>query len=58
MIFYQNYKQKIKKSVCKVLAHMEIKGDEEVDKAAKEALDMPGMTTIKLPCPGILNIKR
>ena len=28
-----------------VPAHIAIKGDEEADKAAKQAVDMPGMTT-------------
>ena len=30
-------------------AHIEIKGNEEADKAEKQAIDMPGMTTSRLP---------
>ena len=32
-------------TLCKTLAHIEIKGNEEADRAAKKAIDMPGMTT-------------
>ena len=35
--------------LCKVHAHIGIKGNEEPDKVAKQAIDLPGMTTSKLP---------
>ena len=35
-------------SLCKVSAYIEIKGNKEADKAAKQAIDMPGMTTTRL----------
>ena len=34
--------------MCKVPAHIEIKGNEEVDKAAKLAIDIPEMATTRL----------
>ena len=36
-------------TLCKVPAHIVIKGNEEPDKAAKQAIDMPGLTKTKLP---------
>ena len=35
--------------LCKVPAHIRIKGNEEADKVAKQAIDMPGMTTTRPP---------
>ena len=35
--------------LCKVSAHIENKGNEEADKAVKQAINMPGMTTTRLP---------
>ena len=35
--------------LCKIPAHIEIKGNEEADKRAKHAIDMSGMTTTRLP---------
>ena len=35
-------------TLCKVSAHMEVKGNEETEKAAKQATDMPGITTTRL----------
>ena len=33
----------------KQLAHIGVKGNEETNKAAKQAIDIPRMTTIRLP---------
>ena len=38
-----------KKTLCKVPAHIKIKGNEEEDNAANQAIDMPGMTLTRLP---------
>ena len=35
-------------NLCKVPAHIGIKGNEVADKAAKQAIDMPGKTTTRL----------
>ena len=35
-------------TLCKVLGHMVIKGNEEPDKAAKQATGMLGMTSTKI----------
>ena len=48
MILYQNFKQKIKKSYYVKSLHIGIKGSEEADKVAKQAIDMPGKITTRL----------
>ena len=35
--------------LCKVHARIRIKGNEEADKAAKQAIAMPGLITTRLP---------
>ena len=44
---YQNQGKQLK--LCKVPAHIGVKGNEEADKAAKQAIDIPGMTKTRLP---------
>ena len=34
----------------KLTAHIDIKGNEEADKSAKQTIDMPRMTIKRLPC--------
>ena len=36
-------------TLCKVPAHVGIKGNREADKASKQGIDMPEMTTTRLP---------
>ena len=43
----QNQGKQLK--LCKAPAHIKGKGNEEADKAAKQAIDIPGMTTTRLP---------
>ena len=38
-----------KTTLCKTPANIVIKGNEEADTAAKQAIDMSGMTTTRLP---------
>ena len=47
-ILVELHKQEKQIILCKVPAHIGIKGNEEADKAAKQAIDMPGMTTTRL----------
>ena len=35
-------------TLCKVPAHIDIRGNEEADKSAKQAIDMPRITTTRL----------
>ena len=45
----KQYKQKKLNTFCKVHAHVRVERNKVADKAAKQAIDMPGMTTTKLP---------
>ena len=59
MIFQQNSKHKIKKSQCAKYLHTRIKGKEEANKATKQAIDMPGIASTRLPhADYYLTIKR
>ena len=45
--------------ICKVPANIGIKGNKEADKAAEQAIDMPGMITTRLPyTDNCLSMKR
>ena len=54
-IITELHNQRKKLTLYKVPAHIRIKGNEEADKAAKQAMDMPGINTTRL---GKLNIKQ
>ena len=47
-ILTELHKQGKQLTLCKVPAYIGIKRNEEADKAAKQAIDMPGMTTARL----------
>ena len=50
---------KEKTILCKIPVHIRIKRNKEVDKTAKQAIDMPGTTTRRLPYTDYnLTIKR
>ena len=36
-------------TICKVPAHIGVKGNEEADKTAKQLIDIPDMATTRLP---------
>ena len=48
-ILAEHQAQDKKITMCKVPAHMGIKGNEETDKAAKEVIDVPGVSKTRLP---------
>ena len=48
MIFQQNFKQDKKITLCMVPEYMGIKENKEANKAVKEVIDMPGLTTKRL----------
>ena len=41
-------------TLCKIPALIGVKGNKETDKPAKQAFDMPGMTTTRLPIKTII----
>ena len=47
-ILTELYNQGKQITLCKFFAHTGIKGNEETEKAAKQAIDMPGLTTSRL----------
>ena len=46
-ILAELHKQRKQNTLCR--AHTEIKGNEETDKAEKQAIDMSGISTTRLP---------
>ena len=48
-ILSELHNQGKKIAICKTSVHIGIKGNEEVDKTAKQAIDMPEMNMTRLP---------